>query len=198
MKTITLAVLALATAFTGFAQQSNTSNTNENVRLAYEAYVSVADEYALKVQRIHDLSRTMHQSDNPESVKIEIENLQRELLALRDKAIIDRRNSVASKKAEMVTIYEFDETKRTLRLKDFDYNFEPVSAQLNVKFDTRAMGNAHVVLVTPGKVMLQNEALNNFNGSYEGHFDLSKDALLEYYLHIEIDGKVTTKKIQIG
>jgi hypothetical protein len=197
MKSMTLAVLAFATAITAFAQQSNPNTTDEKLRAADESYVTVAEEYSRKTERINELSRTMHLSENPADVKIEIENLQRDLLTLRDKAVSERRANTTTKKAALVTIYEFDETKSTLTLKDFDYTFEPVSGQLNVKFDSRAMGNAKVALVTPGKALLQQELLSNREGSYQGQFDLSQESLPNYFLHVEIDGKSTTKKIQL-
>ncbi len=197
MKKATLALIAFATAIMGSAQQSNPNQFSGKDLETENISVPVEESYARKTERIQEISRTLGTLPNQEEALKEIERLQGELLELREQAKKEREDRLEAIPASTHTLYAFNHETNTLKLKDFDYSFEPVTGQLNVKFNSKETGDGSVVLVTPGKLHIDDESLSAFEGSFAGKFDISNQSIKEYYLHIKLNGKMTTKRIML-
>lgn len=158
--------------------------------------------YEVNLQRIADLSGKMESAADPTSVKSEIETLQAELLTLRKdiKNIRQARISETVPVNAKLDIFKFDPARRDLAVKDFSHSYEPVSGTLVLQFNTKASGPLNVRALSPGSMVIDAAHITDATHGDEVTItlDLSGSALDLFFINIEQEGKMVTKKVALS
>ncbi len=205
MKTLTTTALLLM----AFIAHTNSTHAQAMADDASEARVVAAATipateslYEVKLQRIADLSGKLDSAADPSSIKTEIETLQAELLTLRKdmKNIRQARISEAAPANAKLDIFKFDPARRDLAMKDFSYSYEPANGSLVLQFNTKASGQLHVRALSPGSMVIDAAHITEATQGDEVTItlDLSGSALELFFINIEQEGKMVTKKVALS
>ncbi len=153
------------------------------------------------VARLQELAASVATSEGEDRIAIEseISELQQELLMARSSVRRSSSEIVVKEVMDFGTLalHRFDPNTATLRVKDFEYSYTPSDGSLTVRFNTPQQGSCYIHAVTPGYMLIDSLSTPS-NGAVEATVNLSASELNLFYVHIEINGKMVTKKVQIS
>lgn len=191
--------LALATGYTSFAQTDAKGPQAYKTERSKEGSSDYERQIDAKMDELNALTARMKNAEDPKSLKKEIEVVQKELMAMRNKEIaeLDSAERAMKAKPKEMKIFRFDPNERSLKLRKFDHSVDAAGEKLTVTFESPASGNGKIRLLNPGGLVFAEYNINNFGGAYSKDFTLPVSDMKTFYIHVEIDGNSASRKLSV-
>ena len=150
-----------------------------------------------QVNKIIKYSELLKNADTKkaESIQRRIDNSQAKIRVWQDQLY----SEVNVNKHQAMTLpfikYDFDAAENSLVLNQFRAKRIGEMDEFHLGFKTKETGPARIDIISPGGELLKSISQSDYTGSFRKEFNLSAEKGKVYFVHIEVDGKKTTKKL---
>lgn len=159
---------------------------------------SDSEKITKQIDKINNYSKLLILADNKESESIRrrIGNSQAKIRFIEDE-ILAEENVIKHQAMNLPFVkYDFDVAENSLNLEEFTASREGNMDKFHLGFKTTEPGSANIDIVSPGGELLKSFSKSDYDGSFGEEILLSAEKGEIYFVHINVDGKKTTKKLR--
>lgn len=173
------------------------ANLYANLPAKHKLVKSDTERITHQIKKINNYSELLKTADEKKSEIIHrrIGNAQRKIRVLEDKLFSEANvNKHHSMNLPFIK-YNFDAAENSLALNKFTASQDGDRDEFHLGFKTVEAGTARVDIVSPGGELLKSITHSDYNGSFGEEIQLNVEKGEVYFVHIDVDGKQTTKKL---